>query len=288
MRTDAEMYSLILGYAEADEGIRAVILNGSRTNPNVPKDKLRDFDVVYLVRDTEPYTVNLDWLNHFGDKLVWQLPDKRGYYDDAYEGAYGILMQFKDGNRIDLTIANMKDYYGYCFDDRLSRVLLDKDGIIPKLPESDESSHYITEPTQLKFTACRCEFWWVSTYVAKGLWRNQPLFAEEHMSLCVRKELKKMLTWYAGTLNGFSIAVGKCGDRLASLVPREMWEKFLDTYSSAEIESLWKALRTATELFSELSHAVGEHFGFDFVDMDDKPDTWDDDVPRYLFSEREI
>ena len=30
MRSEKEMYDLILGYANADENIRAVILNGSR------------------------------------------------------------------------------------------------------------------------------------------------------------------------------------------------------------------------------------------------------------------
>ena len=34
MRSEKEMYDLILGYANADENIRAVILNGSRANPN--------------------------------------------------------------------------------------------------------------------------------------------------------------------------------------------------------------------------------------------------------------
>ena len=47
------------------------------------------------------------------------------------------LMQFADGSRIDLTIARVEDYRGYCFDDRLSMVLLDKDGFLPALPPPD-------------------------------------------------------------------------------------------------------------------------------------------------------
>ncbi len=49
MRTEDEMYSLILGIAKQDERIRAVYMNGSRTNPNVPKDIFQDFDVVYAI-----------------------------------------------------------------------------------------------------------------------------------------------------------------------------------------------------------------------------------------------
>ena len=35
MRTEKEMYGLIISIAQSDERIRAVYLNGSRTNPNV-------------------------------------------------------------------------------------------------------------------------------------------------------------------------------------------------------------------------------------------------------------
>ena len=42
MRTEKEMYGLIISIAQSDERIRAVYLNGSRTNPNVPKDIFQD------------------------------------------------------------------------------------------------------------------------------------------------------------------------------------------------------------------------------------------------------
>lgn len=41
MRTEQEMYDLIINIAQQDEEIRAVYMNGSRTNQNVPKDIFR-------------------------------------------------------------------------------------------------------------------------------------------------------------------------------------------------------------------------------------------------------
>ena len=38
MRSEKEMYELILRIAREDERIRAVYMNGSRTNSNAPKD----------------------------------------------------------------------------------------------------------------------------------------------------------------------------------------------------------------------------------------------------------
>lgn len=42
MRTEKEMLDLILSVAKADEHVRAVYMNGSRTNPNVAKDIYQD------------------------------------------------------------------------------------------------------------------------------------------------------------------------------------------------------------------------------------------------------
>lgn len=55
MRTEEEMFQMILEIAKQDERIRAVYLNGSRTNPNVKKDEYQDFDIVYVVNDVIPF-----------------------------------------------------------------------------------------------------------------------------------------------------------------------------------------------------------------------------------------
>ena len=39
MRSEREMYDLILGFARADERVHGGILNGSRANSNAPRDK---------------------------------------------------------------------------------------------------------------------------------------------------------------------------------------------------------------------------------------------------------
>ena len=39
MRTEQEMYNLILDYAERDPRVRGVLLNGSRANPAAPLDR---------------------------------------------------------------------------------------------------------------------------------------------------------------------------------------------------------------------------------------------------------
>ena len=67
MRTEQQMLDLILETARCDERIRAVIMNGSRVNPNAPRDPFQDFDIVYLVTDVAPFRHNLEWIRRFGE-----------------------------------------------------------------------------------------------------------------------------------------------------------------------------------------------------------------------------
>lgn len=55
MRSEKEMYDLILDIAKRDERIRAVYMNGSRANPNIKKDIFQDYDIVYVVTETKTF-----------------------------------------------------------------------------------------------------------------------------------------------------------------------------------------------------------------------------------------
>ena len=191
-------------------------------------------------------------------------------------------MRFTDGNRIDLTRARKKSYRPYCFDDKLAVVLLYKDGLLPPLPKPDESSHYIAKPDQGRFDGCRCEFWWISPYVAKGLWRGQVLFAQKHMEQCIRKELEKMLSWYVGSEHDFAVSAGKCGDRLREYLPASWWRRYLATYAVCQEKAMWEALFTAGELFTQVSQIVAEKLALR-IDL-----KWDRNVPQFLRYVRDL
>ena len=55
MRSEQEMYELIINTARNDERIRAVIMNGSRANPNAPRDIFQDYDIVYIVTEVSSF-----------------------------------------------------------------------------------------------------------------------------------------------------------------------------------------------------------------------------------------
>ncbi len=102
MRSEKEMYALILQYAESDDRVRAVFLNGSRANPNVRRDKYQDFDIIFLVDNLGPFTANEAWLDYFGTRRMLQMPERMRH--PSHCSRFNWMMLFEDGNRLDLTL----------------------------------------------------------------------------------------------------------------------------------------------------------------------------------------
>ena len=118
-------------------------MNGSRTNPNVPKDLFQDYDIVYVVRETKSFIEDRDWIHRFGTVLYMQYPDEHPDYPNDRENHYGWLMQFEDGVRMDLTIQTISFAKEHIYDDKLCRILLDKEDILPAMPDATDRDYYV-------------------------------------------------------------------------------------------------------------------------------------------------
>ena len=269
MRTEQEMLDLILETAREGERIRAVVMNGSRANPNAPHDRFQDFDIVYFVRDVKPFIHNLEWIKRFGEMMILQMPEEMLEPPPALDGCYGYLMQFMDGNRIDLGIDPLT-FIGENVKDSQSIVLLDKDGCIGPLPPASDRDYLPQPPTAKDFSDCCNEFWWVSPYVAKGLWRKEITYAKYFLDHYVRDQLTRMLDWYVGVKTQFSCSPGKYGKYLQTYLEPEVWDMLLQTYSDASNENTWQALDATTDLFRKLALQVAEHFSFEYPHGDDE------------------
>jgi aminoglycoside 6-adenylyltransferase len=269
MRSEQEMLDLIVDIAQRDERIRAVVMNGSRANPNAPRDPFQDFDVVYVVTDVAPFTHNLKWVSRFGELMIMQMPEDMQDPPPSDDGGFAYLMQFADGNRIDLGLypLDQLDMFG---EDSLTVVLLDKDGCFEGVPPADDRDYLPDPPTAKAFADCCNEFWWVCPYVAKGLWREEITYAKHMHDQVVRAQLTKMLEWYAGLSTRFSRNTGKHGKYLQRYVEPELWDLLMDTYADAGYAHTWDALLATCALFRRLALRVAGHFGFDYPHDDDR------------------
>lgn len=260
MRSEREMLNLILNVAKNDERIKAVAMNGSRTNPCVKRDLFQDYDIVYLVDNVTSFINDPEWIDVFGERLILQTPETMTLVPPEGGRRFAYLMLFADGNRIDLTLVPMEEKELYLQEDKLTRVLLDKEGILPELPPPTDEDYRIKQPTAALFSDCCNEFWWVSTYVAKGLWRKEVLYAYDHMNI-VRGMLLQMLIWKVGFETGFSRSVGKNAKFLSRYMDQETWEQLLLTFPTGSVGQIWRALDVMTELFEQSAREVAAALG---------------------------
>lgn len=267
MRTETEMMELILKVAEDDERIRAVYLNGSRANPNITKDIFQDYDIVYVVDETLSFIKDENWIDIFGKRLYMQLPEKLDNelgLDVNLEQCYGYLIQLADGNRLDLRLMNLDYAREQIVSDKLTVILRDNDNLLPAIPSSSDIDYWVKRPTETQFRACCNEFWWCLNNVAKGMWREEILYVMDMLDSVIRVEFKKMLIWYAGIKTGFSVSVGKSGKFLDKYLSQDLWDRFLKTYPTANINSMWEAIFIMCSLFDEVAEIASEEFEFNY------------------------
>lgn len=267
MRTEQEMMDIILRIAKEDERIRAAYMNGSRVNQNVIKDDYRDYDIVFTVTETAPFLADKNWIYCFGDPLIIQEPDSNDLgwgVDHDFTRRYAWLMLFKDGTRIDLGIEIREETNVNYIGDTLTVPLLDKDGLLPKIPPPNDSGYFIKPPAKEQYYGCCNEFWWCLNNVAKGLIRDQLPYAMRMYTETVHAELEKMIEWYIGTTHNFSVTSGMWGKYFKKYLLPEVYETFVKTYPCSDYECFWHAIGIACDLFHTLAVMVAKHLGFTY------------------------
>lgn len=278
MRTEKEMYELILQVAEKDERVRAVAMNGSRTNNKVPKDHFRDYDIVYIVKDLPSFLTDPHWVDVFGKRIIMQTPENMALFPPELGGRFTYLMLFEDSNRIDLMLIPIEEKEQYCSEDSLTVILLDKDHIMPKLPEPTDKNYWIPKPSATFFADCCNEFWWLSTYVAKGLWRKEILYAYDHL-VHVRDMLLLMLNWKVGIETNFSVSTGKNNKYLRNYLDSKLWDQLMKTYPTCDYKQVKIALVEAIQLFELVGNEVATKLQFPY------PSNEANKVKKYLLNE---
>lgn len=264
---------LIMDVAMKDTGIRAVLLNGSRANPNVEKDIFQDYDIVYAVTDMAAYIKNPDWIDVFGERMILQLPEDMELYppSDELKGAYSYLMQFSDGNRIDLIIVSTEKFRDF-MQDSLSILLMDKDGISQQLeiPAASEAGYLVQKPTARAFNDCCNEFWYTNSGMAKGLWRQQIPYVKWLFHNVIQIALIQMLDWYIGCQYDFNVNPGNAGKFYNKYLEPEVYERFLLTYSNASLPDTWRATYDCIALFRDIALRVSTQLGYTYPIEEDQ------------------
>ncbi len=279
MRTKEEMLKLIMDVAIRDERIRAVTMEGSRVSKNATHDQYCDFDISFVVNDIRQFTKDHKWVEVFGEILIVQYP--MDWYSHPYDYAghenFAYLIQFKDGNRIDLTlidVCDMEQEQSYC-EPRI--VLLNKDNFKELKQISDESVFNIQKPSLMEYYNTCNEFRWLSIYITKGLCRKEIYYAKYAYDVLMMEMFIKMLNWKIGVDNDFNVTTGDHSKYFKRFLSEEEMERFHGVFPNGTYEDIWSKLYVIYDYFAEIAKYVGEALGYNF----DAKET--EDVRMFLF-----
>ena len=266
MRNKEEMMKLIMDVAINDERIRAVTMEGSRASKNATHDQYCDFDICYIVSDIREFTKDNKWVEIFGEILIVQY--RMDWYSHPYNYAghdnFAYLIQFKDGNRIDLTlidVCNIDKEQGCC-EPRI--VLLNKDNFKELKQINDESVFYIQKPSEMEYYNTCNEFRWLSVYISKGLCREELYYAKYAYDVLMMEMFIKMLNWKIGVDNDFNVTTGDHSKYLKRFLTLEEMKRFHSVFPNGTYEDIWSKLYVIYDYFAEIAKYVGEALKYNF------------------------
>ncbi len=264
---ESAVLSRVDRWARDDDRVRVVLLTSSRANRAFPRDALTDYDVAVVTPEPDAFSDD-GWLGSFGTPLV------RVRDVESVDGldVHHCMSIFDDWAKIDFS------FWPAIFLDRVRvvrrlpdefaagyRVLLDKDGATADWPVPTETPWTVARPTEREFDDLVQEFWFVATYVAKYLWRNELLAAKvifdyELKYLVVRR----LLDWRAGAATGWSVPSGFFGRGLQQRLDAETWDAFMATYVGADPAESWAALFATTDLFRRAASELAAELGVSY------------------------
>lgn len=277
-RPASDVLTHVIGWAERQQAVRAVLLTGSRARPGAPLDALSDYDVILVVPDIRPWIEDKSWLAEFGRVLV-------AYWDPVHVlEPYGVetvgsVLLFEDGLHIDFTLWPVELVRhiaaGPDLPDELDAgytLLLDKDGIAAGLQRASYSAFVPHPPSREAFQKTVEEFFSDVPYVAKCLWRDELLPAKWCLDYDMKHVyLRPMLEWRIECDHGWSLPAGVLGRGLKRRLPPDLWSELERSYAGGEIEDIWETLFRTIALFRRAATEVAGCLGYRYpVDMDER------------------
>lgn len=263
--TEAEVLTKIVAWAGARPDVRALLLTSSRARPGGPVDALSDYDIILAVDDAERFGREEAWLSDYGEpKVRWGDEGKllglttyfrSAVYHDYVKIDYTVWPDALLGQVAETPTLPEELDEGY-------RVLLDKDGATARWKPPTHRAFIPSPPTQAEYRALVEEFWWVATYIAKSLWRDELVFARWVLTADLRDgALRRMLEWRIEIDHDWSVRPGVHGRGLKALLPADTWSELADTYVEPGGENDWTALWRTAALFRRVAGEVASALG---------------------------
>jgi aminoglycoside 6-adenylyltransferase len=168
---DTGFLNEIIQWADGRPDIIALIMTGSRAQPNGVVDDLSDYDLEIFTSDPPSYTSSDEWMSDIASVWVYLPTTSNGRCETR-------LVVFDGGVKVDFSI--LVDSLEHMIrsqtldelHERGYRVLIDKKGLASRLPAPSYTSPVRLLPSEAEFEAAVEEFWLEASHIPKYLQRD--------------------------------------------------------------------------------------------------------------------
>ena len=264
-KTETEVIERVLDFAEKNESVRAVI----RTNL-LPKRKYEYYNFCFVADDPEQYDGDI-FKDCFGERILLYRGD-RNYPELFPDNTKAHLMVFTDGMTIAINVMGREAFLArYNREQTHENVwigdtylkILDKDHILPEIERLDEKQTWFSGmPSEEEFDGTNSEFWWVLKTFAEYTLREELPSAMFYLNAAVRDLLNRMIRWYLFLQTGQPVDMGILDCNMETLLGRELFSLYKETYPAADYEQIWKAFDAVVKLWSIIGADVSKRCGY--------------------------
>lgn len=250
----------IIALSNADEQIRAVILEGSLTTGSYV-DELSDYDVNIFAKRYDHYLDDDSWMEGIGTVLLYQ-KEEYMFYKDVVPTR---LVIFRDYQRVDFSFWKLDILADIVRGDKVYesykagyKVLLDKDKLAEQLQPPNGVGFVISPPERDEFLQTTYNFWFEACCVAKYLSRNDLWFAKLIENRYIKDHLYRMIIWDQLADHGWQPdpRLHLEGKHFESWASPRLLEEVSGSFSVYDSQATWKSLSAMVGMFNRLARKV--------------------------------
>jgi aminoglycoside 6-adenylyltransferase len=252
-------------WAKTQDDFRAAFIVGSQARRDHPADQFSDLDIILFVRQVEARYQDSSWLEEIAPLWLSQMghtvngdPECQALFSGGFQVDFvfhhdGVLPQFQQM----VAAGNLPDTI-----QRGTRILLDKDGMLPVLPESIRIPP-APYPTEMEFRQTLDSFWFNAVYCAKQLKRGE-LWLFQNSSGGMIWPLLRMVEWQARATHGWDYDTWHAGKFIAEWADPEVYAALQQVFAHLERDDSWRALQTRLSLMHDTAYKLATALDYSY------------------------
>ncbi|HLM92092.1 MAG TPA: aminoglycoside 6-adenylyltransferase [Thermoplasmata archaeon] len=247
-------------WAEADQNVRLALLVGSQARTVMPADPLSDIDLALFARDPDRLLRDESWISGLGPYWTSHLEG------NALETGEERRVLFEDGQDVDFAVFPV-EYLGALTTDaraatvlrRGFRPLVNKESVELIVPRNEPPP---VLPSLSEFSNLVNDYWFHLVWTAKKLRRGELLTALEATNGYLRALLVRTVRWHSLSVGPRGQDVWHAARFFESWADPRVLRGFSGTVAQYDTPSVVRALRANRDMFSWVSHEIGQSLSF--------------------------